>query len=39
MAFVYKSERQLNKIQDSTRDIGPGEYLPQTDLKLIKISK
>ena len=39
MAFVYKSERQLNKIQDSTRDIGPGEYLPQTDLKLIKINK
>ena len=41
MAFVYKSERSNNKLQKigETNSIGPGEYLPQTDLKHIKISK
>ena len=41
MAFVYKSERSNNKLQKigETDSIGPGEYLPQTDLKHIKISK
>ena len=41
MAFVYKSERTNSKLQKigETDSIGPGEYLPQTDLKHIKISK
>jgi hypothetical protein len=40
MAFVYKSERSYkNQKIGETDSIGPGEYLPQTDLKRIKISK
>jgi hypothetical protein len=40
MAFVYKAERSYkNQKIGETDSIGPGEYLPQTDLKRIKISK
>ena len=39
MAFVFKSEKGTNKLKNATRDIGPGEYLPQTDIKLIKLNK
>ena len=39
MAFVFKSEKGTNKLKNTTRDIGPGEYLPQTDIKLIKLNK
>ncbi len=39
MAFVFKSERMTNNNSSSTNNIGPGEYLPQTDLKIIKLNK
>ena len=39
MAFVFKSERMTNNNSSSTNNIGPGEYLPQTDFKIIKLNK
>ena len=40
MAFVFKAERILNNnSSSSTNNIGPGEYLPQTEMKFIKKNK
>ena len=39
MAFVFKSRKDQDIKIGETNDIGPGEYLPQTDLKIIKVSK
>ena len=39
MAFVFKSERMPNNNSSSTKNLGPGEYLPQTEVKFIKINK
>ena len=39
MAFVFKSRKDQDIKIGETNDIGPGEYLPQTDLKTIKVSK
>lgn len=39
MAFVFKSERMWNIIKTQTENIGPGEYLPQTEVKQVKINK
>ena len=36
MAFVYQDKlKHFNDVQDPSKP-GPGEYLPQTELKLIK---
>ena len=39
MAFVFKSERMGKIIKNQTENIGPGEYLPQTEIKQVKINK
>ena len=38
MAFVFKTERELDKIKTSN-SLGPGEYLPLTELRKYTISK
>ena len=38
MAFVFKTERELDKIKTSN-SLGPGEYLPLTEFRKYTISK
>lgn len=40
MAFVYKEERKFeyNKVKTKA-PLGPGEYLPQTNIKFLKVSQ
>ena len=39
MAFVVKSKKETEIKIGETESLGPGEYLPQTELKTIKINK
>ena len=39
MAFVFKSKKEGSKPIGETNSIGPGEYLPQTELRQIRINK
>ena len=38
MAFVFKTERELDKIK-SSNSLGPGEYLPLTEARKYTINK